>query len=927
MGALAQQQWQQFEQQLASVLPASRCVRDLARRLAFSTDASFYHKVPKLVLQVATVAELQAIVKLAQSCQIALTFRAAGTSLSGQAISDSVLVMLTPDWQRVEILEQGAAVRLQAGVIGADANRQLAPLGRKIGPDPASINSCKVAGIAANNASGMCCGVKHNSYHTLQYLSFVLADGTHVDTADAASVMAFRSSHAQLLEQLAALAKQVRDDADFSAAITQQYRLKNTMGYGLNAFLDFTDPLDILTHLFIGSEGTLGFIEAITYRTVEVPAARATGLYLFSSSHAACAVIPALRDSGVDAVEFMDGRSLQSVAHLLAPYTEQQIPAQAVALLIDIGRADDAELQQATTAIGAILAAADVAAQPLCVFSQDADRSAALWNIRKGLFPAVGAVRASGTTVVIEDVAFPLEQLADAVVDLQQLLLEHGYSEAIIFGHALDGNVHFVFTQSFNTEAEVQRYADFMAAVNHLVTERYRGTLKAEHGTGRNMAPYLYAQWGGKGLALMQQLKQLLDPQGILNPGVILNDDPLAHLQDLKQLPAVADPVDACIECGFCEPQCPSLNYTLSPRQRIALLRRAQHRSASEREQIERDFQHLGIDSCAATGLCATACPVGINTGEWVQQLRAEQQAQRTLAPAVAKWTQAHLGSSLAIARFALGAGRQLQRFAPALLAKDLPRLPPLVAAAKPSTESRAGSVVTDKAIYFTTCPNRLFGYDSGQENAQSLPATAVELCAKAGIDLQLWSHSAEHCCGQPWQSKGFPAQAASKREQLEAALWQASEQGRYPVIIDASPCALQLQHAQVKTYELSEFLLSYVAPKLDLTPLSEPLALHVTCSSRHLDNGRALRQLAQLCSSRVVEPPSVKCCGFAGDKGFTTPELNASALAPLARELPAACQHAVSNSRTCEIGLTEHSGRAYQHIAFLLNQISTRSA
>ena len=159
MVALAHQQWQQFERQLAELLPASRRIDDLSRRLAFSTDASFYHKVPKLVVQVATLAELQSLVRLAQSCQVALTFRAAGTSLSGQAISDSVLVLLTPDWQRVEILDNGAAVRLQAGVIGAEANRQLAVHGRKIGPDPASINTCKVAGIAAKNASWMCCGV------------------------------------------------------------------------------------------------------------------------------------------------------------------------------------------------------------------------------------------------------------------------------------------------------------------------------------------------------------------------------------------------------------------------------------------------------------------------------------------------------------------------------------------------------------------------------------------------------------------------------------------------------------------------------------------------------------------------------------------------------------------------------------------------
>lgn len=899
------QQVEQLRQQLAAFVPASRLISDLSRRIALSTDASFYQQVPELVVQIAHLEELQQLLRCALALKVAVTFRAAGTSLSGQAVTDSVLVLLTRDWQGVEILDNGQRIRLQPGVIGAEANRRLLPYGRKIGPDPASINSCKIGGIAANNASGMCCGINNNSYHTLQEMAFVLADGTYVDTADAASVAAFRESHQQLLEAIDRLAREVRADPELSDNIARQYQLKNTMGYGLNALLDYHDPVAILAHLLIGSEGTLGFIASITYRTLPLPKAKATGLYVFADSASACAVIPTLKTIGVDAVELMDDRSLRSVSSLLANYSDTPPPHGAVALLIELGRDDAGALQQATSAIEAAFQTSATPPQALCAFTEDAATSEGLWKIRKGLFPAVGAVRASGTTVIIEDVAVPLPQLPAAVDALQELFVAHGYDEAIIFGHALDGNVHFVFTQSFTEATEVQRYAAFMEAVQVLVVERFAGTLKAEHGTGRNMAPYVYAQWGGEGLAVMQQLKLWLDPQGILNPGVILNEDPQAHLRHLKHLPAIDPAVDACIECGFCESSCPSTHYTLSPRQRIALKRRQQGLETAEQAQVATDFQHLGIDSCAATGLCATACPVGIDTGQWVRQLRAEQSAH----PRLARWLAQHQAGAMQIARFALTLGRPLSR-----LQQRRPVLP--APARKPQlTVSDAAR----KVVYFSGCPNRLFA----TEGQAPLPEVVQQLAAKAGIEVVLCD-APEQCCGQPWASKGYPAQAEQKQRTLQQQLRELSDNGRWPVVMDASPCALQSQMDAVEVVDLSTFLLEHVVPKVQLTPLTQPLMLHVTCSSRHLDGGKALRALAACCSTQVVEPADIQCCGFAGDKGFTCPDLNATALATLAQQVPQGCQLGVSNSRSCEVGLQHHSGIPYQHIAYVLDAIST---
>lgn len=915
--------WPGFDAALSSLVPDDRIIRDLARRVALSTDASFYSKVPEYVVYIKDTPEMQALLRIAGEHQVAVTFRAAGTSLSGQAISDSVLVMLTRDWQHCQISESAEQITLAPGIVGAQANQWLKPFGKKLGPDPASINTCKIGGIAANNASGMCCGVANNSYHTLVHMTLILADGTVLNTASPDSIAAFRQSHSTLLDNVSALRNALLENESLCERVRYQYRLKNTMGYGLNALLDYDDPVAILSHLMIGSEGTLGFIADITYRTLALPVSRYTGLYLFNSISAACDVIPALRDASVDAVELMDTRALLSVASLLSPFYSNVIDDGAVALLVDVTGASATEATARLTQVNSVL----TTATPMCAFTDNTDTIDALWKIRKGLFPAVGAVRDTGTTVIIEDVAFTLEDLAQGLSGLISLFERHGYDEGIIFGHALDGNVHFVFTQSFATEQDRSRYAAFMDDVATLVTQTFKGTLKAEHGTGRNMAPFLTAQWGDDGVGLMRALKHLLDPTGILNPGVIINPDPHAHLADLKHMPAVDPIVDKCIECGFCEPQCPSLHHTLSPRQRIALRRRQQTLDIEARHAIDSAFPYLGIESCAATGLCATTCPVGINTGAWVKAQRSEHASHNKLANTAAR----HLATGLNIARIGLSATKtlasliqphNLESLSRTLNRHTLGRIPVWyddvpAGAATVNTYSQA---FNDKVVYFPSCPSRLFGAAKDQD---SLTDTVVRVMNKAGIEVIIPDGFNNVCCGQPWESKGYPDIAAQKRKQYTALINQA-RQARWPVITDASPCALQAKDvSDFITFELSEYLLSEVVPRLTIAPIDTPVMLHTTCSSTHLDSGKALRALAKLCCNQIIEPEGITCCGFAGDKGLQQPALNAAALAPLKAQVPAQCKRGISNSRTCEIGLSHHSGVAYQHIVYLLDDVS----
>ncbi|OZY50280.1 FAD-binding and (Fe-S)-binding domain-containing protein [Pseudomonas lundensis] len=922
------------------LIPQDRRFTDALSTLAFGTDASFYRLIPKLVVRIESEDEVVELLRLARRDNVSVTFRAAGTSLSGQAISDSVLIVLGDNWNAKEIRGQGTQIRLQPGVIGAQANAWLAPYGRKIGPDPASINACKIGGIVANNASGMCCGTAQNTYHTLAGMRVVLADGTRIDTEDAANVAAFRQSHSALLEQLATLARETRANTELAAKIRHKYRLKNTTGLSLNALVDFDDPLDILSHLLVGSEGTLGFISSVTYDTVIDHPNKASALIVFPDVETCCTAVTVLKSQPVSAVELLDRRSLRSVQDKPGmPAFVQQLSANACALLIESRAATQTLLHEQLAHIMGSLSAFPVEKQ--VDFTEDPVENAKLWAIRKDTFPAVGAVRKTGTTVIIEDVTFPVEQLAIGVNRLIELFDKHHYDEAILFGHALEGNLHFVFTQGFNSPEEVARYQAFMDDVAQLVAVEFGGSLKAEHGTGRNMAPFVELEWGSDAYQLMWSLKRLLDPQGILNPDVVLSDDPQIHLKHLKPLPAADEIVDKCIECGFCEPVCPAKGLTLSPRQRIVIWRdiQAKKRAGVDTRELEKAYEYQGIDTCAATGLCAQRCPVGINTGELVKKLRARNADHVKTAD----WLGNHFATTLQGARFTLhvangarmllGAPR-LARLSATLTKASKGRVPQWTnAMPQPERAIRFTPPINDarpRVVYLAACVSRVMGPAAGDREQMSLLDKTRGLLEKAGYQVVFPDNLDSLCCGQPFASKGYAEQAEHKRQELIGALLHASRGGLDPIYCDTSPCTLRLVQdlgdTRLDLYDPVRFIRTHLVDKLRFTPQPAPIAVHVTCSTQHLGESQALIDIARLCSQEVVIPEGIHCCGFAGDKGFTTPELNAHSLRSL-KDAVQHCSEGISTSRTCEIGLTQHGGIDYHGLVYLVDRVTTAKA
>ena len=927
-----------FVSELIEKLGAPKVRDELIMRYAYAGDAGFYYMIPLAIVFPDNEHDIAVILSLTTQYHCSVTFRCAGTSLSGQTVTDGLIVDLSKTWNYVRPLENGEFVEFMPGVTGAVVNHVLRKMGRKIGPDPASIKAAMMGGILSNNASGMCCGVSNNAYHTLHHIRFILPNGATYDTSIIDDYNSFLNREAALSEGLAQMRSQILQ-SDLAVKIRRKYTIKNTVGYALNAFLDYEHPLDIFSRLLIGAEGTLGFISKASLRTIEDFCYKKTGLLFFPTAKAACEAVKLLVSTSPAAMELMDRSAIRSIEQLKeAPNYLKDLPEHTTALLVEYQAADHQELSDAFEMASATMRQFTFIRTP--DFSEDQTFREDLWKLRKGMYPSVAAVRAKSTTVLLEDIAVPISVLSDAITGIQHLFVKYAYSNGIIFGHAKDGNLHFVVSQAFDTELEIQKFAAFNRDLVDLIVHQLAGSIKAEHGTGRQVAAFVAEEWGEEAYEIMKKLKQLADPHNILNRGVLINSDPASYLTHLKTLPVVEAEVDKCVECGFCEAVCPSRNYTLTPRQRIMVRRAiARERNAAQKNALLQSFNHYGLDTCAVDGMCATECPVQINTGDLVKRLRRDHRH---------KWSQRL--SLVVAARFRIfeylakgliGFGQNLNTIfgknamsKSTLLARKWFIQAPLWDNHLVKSNTLRLTETAGDVLYFPGCITRIMGGSSS--NKPDLIETLRGVSAKAGLRLIVSKEILGTCCGQAFGSKGFEEASHLVLKLTLEKLWKASDAGKIPILMDISSCFqhlirqdLTMGTSSFKKYKALQFInpldfaVEWLIPNLRIAK-KKLVVFHPVCSSVKAEELQKWEKIGRATSQGHLIPKATNCCGMAGDRGFYYPELIESATREIAEELnEVQADGYYSCGKTCEMALQGATQRPYESIFYLLDEVS----
>ena len=920
-------------------------VTDLVK---YATDASPYRLFPQVVIVAESVDQIAKTLQYAKQNHRSVTFRASGSSLNGQSQGDDILIDVRNCFNGLEILEDGLYVRIKPGTIISAANRALLPYNRVLGPDPASSSVATIGGVVANNASGMTAGTKLNSYQTVTSMKVLLPSGTLIDTGNAGVDGQLFEHERELHDGLLEIRDEILRDESFAAWIKKKFSIKNTNGYRLDAFLDCSTPGAIMQKLMVGSEGTLGYIAEVTFETLPLKPLRSTGLLIFPSLHDAAAAAPRFIEIGAMAAELMDGRCLHIATSIPGvPESWNAVSEDSGALLVEF-RASQSEELAKMEEYGLRFASTLDLHDP-ANFSRDPKAAAILWKVREGLYPIVAAARAQGTSLMIEDVCVSQDRVGDAANDIISLQRKFQYLVNIA-GHASAGNLHFLVGVNFGLPSDIDKYAAFMEEMTSLIVSKYDGSLKAEHGTGRNIAPFLEKEWGPKATALMWRIKKLFDPRNLLAPGVMLNMDPLGHVKNTHTLPEIEQVANACIECGYCEPVCPSRHLTTTPRQRIALRREMmRHEPGSPiQKALLKEYEYDAVQTCAGDSSCEHACPVQINTGVMMKQFRhlEHSQAQEWVAERIAdKW-----GMVEPIARASMLAGNLAARvlgdgtvrgilnmtrkvISPDLLPSWIESLPMPASSKLPSTRLEGAA-----AIYFPACINRIFGGSKLSHRKESLPTAFVTVSERAEYPLFIPPDVAGNCCATVWHSKGYNAGNILMANRMIESMWRWSRQGSLPIVCDASSCTLGLKqevldylsvenrerHKTLAIYDSITWADEKLLPNLKVARKVRSATVHPTCSMHTLGNDTTLRKIAAQLADKPFYPLTSTCCAFAGDRGLLHEELTRSATRDEASEVMGQnLDLYICANRTCEVGMEHATHAPYESFVYSLEKLT----
>jgi FAD/FMN-containing dehydrogenase/Fe-S oxidoreductase len=596
---------------LERLLGPQRVLSDFPTLTSYSIDAGIYKITPRAVVQVKESADLESVLTYARTHHVPLTGRSAGTNLTGNAIGEGIILEFSGLNKILEINPEERWVRVQPGMIYAELNKYLESFGLMFAPDPSSGEMCKIGGMLGNNAAGP---------HTLKYgatkdnvlsMEVYLADGKRLavrsyDLNDPASKRLF-TEHPQL-QGILDLVRQNK-----SLIQSKKPRVtKNSSGYNLFALADGLDQGRFdLTKLFVGSEGTLGLTLEATLKLVTKPTRTATALIYFAYLKDVGAAVNQFLTLRPSAMEMMDTSAMDIVGR-----AKYQIPPEARALLLV--EFDQDPIESSIRRVRELCRPYRLCGE--MQVAHDKEAQAAFWKARKAIYPSLYRFHERKRPInFADDVVVPAHRLSELIAYLGQYFKDLQVPVAI-YGHIGDGNAHINPLLDINDPADVDRMVRASKEIHEVVIQRFGGSICGEHGDGRVRREFVRDLYGSDLYRLFQETKRLLDPQGILNPGVKIElpgsdrgeQSFTAHL-DYERF------AKRCATCGKCNSVCPA--YDVS----------------SEESNSARGWFHIltspdysyenskrVVDACLNCKSCRVVCPAGIDVSEEILKKRAQ---------------------------------------------------------------------------------------------------------------------------------------------------------------------------------------------------------------------------------------------------------------------------------------------------------------
>lgn len=867
---------------------------DTATRELYAVDASLYRRLPVGALRAARADDLHSAVAICAEHAVPLTMRGAGTSLAGQSVGTG-LVVDTSALRGIEIRKEERIAVVEPGVVLDDLNRAAAAYGLAFGPDVATSSRATLGGMIGNNSAGARSVVYGLTADAVQGMDVVLADGTRASLTRGGSVP-------RLLQD----ARGVATMSGFPAL------LRRVSGYALDSIAG-DDP--DWPRLFCGSEGTLGVMTRAHVRLVEPPAERALALLPYASVHAALSAVPDILHTGPSAIELMD-------AELLDP--GNRAPAER-ALLGIVGRAPAMLVVEYSGAIGQAVAAARRLAGAEVI--ADAAGQAAVWRIRRTSISRALRVEGDGKPIpFIEDPAVPPDQLAPFADEVRRVLADEGMADAIWYGHASVGCLHIRPLLDLRQPEAVARMRRVAEQVADIVVA-HGGSLSGEHGDGRLRGELLPRMYDAEMMDRFTALKRMLDPQGILNPGVIVNPDPLDSGLRIEAsgprrgIPSVIPfartggfqrAVEACNGNGQCrradEVMCPSYQALAderhSTRGRAVLLRAAVEGRLPD--GLADDGLAEALDLCLSCKACATECPASVD----MSRLKAEAMATRhaVVTPPLSVTAAAHAHDLLAAGSRGSAVARRITALASRRMGRPLP-VP--VREWRPPGPTGRGRPLDLFADTFT----RFLHPEVGD--------AAVRVLAGGGarVDVRV-----DGCCGRPALSQGFPDLAVKQARRLLDGLAPHAMAGRPLVVLEPSCWSMlvddlpQLLPHDPRAAWVSEVAVSFeqAVGDLGIAVPATGATVHRHCHSCALGDDAAVP---------AAGPDAVAtdagCCGMAGAFGYLHPDVSRTIgehrLAPAVR---AAAGPVVAAGTSCRAQIADLTGTEAVHPAVHLDRV-----